>query len=158
MWQGEVRGEGRINRPGASTRNKRRWTALCGKSSWFKKEKRKAEDQEASDPTRRKKKRREQAEVESVLYVPHTEGSILKKTIQEVEDKTLKGKNTGRIRLVERQGSTLSHLLCNPAPWKSLHCGRPTCLPCKSKEGSCKKRNVTYQKCLLGGDPQGTLG
>ena len=47
--------------------------------------------------------------------------------------------------MVERLGPTLGESLSNPTPWTSSHCGRVGCLPCKSKEGSCKKVGVTYQ-------------
>ena len=36
MWELEVKGEGKINRPEKSSRQKRRWGKLCGKQQWFK--------------------------------------------------------------------------------------------------------------------------
>ena len=147
MWVSECEGKGRINRAETSTRTKRRWSKLCGKSNWFKKKK-KAE-QTPKFGTRKSKLRKTEAEVEGVLYVPYTEGSFLKNKIQKVEDSMLRGKSTGRIRVVERLGPSISTLLCNPAPWRSSHCGRPNCAPCKSKEGSCKSRGVTYEICCL---------
>ena len=132
MWQREVRGEGKFNRPGSSTKIKRRWMSLCGKTEWYnRKRKREDGDSKEDDPARRKSRKTE-ANVESVLYVPFIEGSQLRKTIHQIEDRTLRGKMTGKITVIERQGSTISQILSSPAP-------------CKSKEGSCKRRGVTYE-------------
>ena len=46
---------------------------------------------------------------------------------------------------MERLGATLGEILTNPTPWTNQHCGRVGCLPCKSKEGSCKAVGITYQ-------------
>ena len=50
----------------------------------------------------------------------------------------------GRIKVVERLGDNLISALSNKAPWRSEACGRPNCMPCRSKAGSCKARNITY--------------
>ena len=55
------------------------------------------------------------------------------------------GSKYGRLRIQERVGTSLINSLGNKSPWKSDHCGREGCQPCKSKEGSCGKRNVTYR-------------
>ena len=55
----------------------------------------------------------------------------------------------GRVKVVETLGDNLVLSLSNRAPWRSEHCGRQECLPCKHKEGSCRARNVTYGiECL----------
>ena len=85
-----------------------------------------------------------QAQTEAVLYVPHTRGSILKKEVQKREDSLLKGRLSGRIKVMERLGPTMRNLLANPNPWKGKHCGRQGCPPCATKEGSCRHSNIVY--------------
>ena len=51
---------------------------------------------------------------------------------------------SGKVRILERLGSSARDLLSNPTPWKGLNCSRSQCGPCRSKEGTCKVKSVTY--------------
>ena len=79
-----------------------------GKTTWFQPSGRtptgggKGKNREKADNTPAR------AKVESVLYVQYTPNSALKKQLQDLEDKHLKDRKTGRIRVMERLGpSTL---------------------------------------------------
>ena len=92
---------------------------------------------------------------ESVLFLPYTPNSSLKKTIQEIEGKLVGRRPTGRVRIVERTGPTIFQLIGNKSPWTNDSCGRPNCTPCKHQEGSCRAQNLVYritcQECLKTG-------
>ena len=75
--------------------------------------------------------------------------SDLKREVQRREDSLLKGKISGRIKVLEKLGPTIRDTLSNPNPWNGSHCGRLECQPCKTKEGSCRQKNVLYTiSCL----------
>ena len=57
--------------------------------------------------------------------------------------------------MVEKLGNTLIKSLGNQAPWRSSHCGRLNCWPCRSKEGACRKHNVVYRITCLTCKTQG---
>ena len=59
-------------------------------------------------------------EVESITFVPHTPGGILRNTLSQMEEK--KGLN-GRIKYVDKLRSSLKELLSKSNPWTSK-CGR----------------------------------
>ena len=46
--------------------------------------------------------------------------------------------------MVETVGAKLNDLLSNKIMWRKEHCGRMECIPCRTKPGSCRARNVTY--------------
>ena len=84
-----------------------------------------------------------------MYYVPYTKGYKLKKTLQNIEDRSVKHQKTGRVRILERLGPSIKEDLSNPTQWKNSHCGRTRCIPCKTKEGACKSRSIVYQiDCL----------
>ena len=89
------------------------------------------------------------------MFVPHTPNSDLKKILQKVDDQVMVNTEFGRVKVVERLGSTLLQSIGNPAPWRVDHCGRPNCWPCKVKEGSCLKHNVIYKITCLTCHTQG---
>ena len=78
-----------------------------------------------------------------------TTDSGLKKEIQTLEDRFLKDRKTGWIRVLERLGP-FKELLSNPTPWKNSQCGHQGCWPCQTKEGSCRAKGCTYQIACLG--------
>ena len=86
---------------------------------------------------------------ETVLFAPHTPGGELKKILQDIDDQVMGSQRYGRVRVVEKLGSSLIEALGNQAPWRSGQCGRSQCWPCKSKEGSCRKHNVLYRIACL---------
>ena len=57
----------------------------------------------------------------------------------------MEGRKSGRVKVVERLGSSLLDSLENQVPWMEDPCDRPGCKPCQSKPGSCLKANITYQ-------------
>ena len=81
------------NRPGYTTRNKRRYKKLIGKSNWFK-QKEKDEDEEIGSrgeyPNRKPAPKdecvRNEKTFENVMFITHTHESKLKKEIQKMED------------------------------------------------------------------------
>ena len=86
---------------------------------------------------------------ESVLFVPHTPDSILKRGMMEVDNFVMGKKRTGRVKVVKTLGKKLTEAISNPAPWSKQHCVRKDCPPCSSKPGSCSSRNLTHSiKCL----------
>ena len=144
MLRSEKTGQGYVNRPESHTKLKRRWNRLVGKHNWFKTDKNsqppRSEYHGKGTVTRRSK-----VEIEGVLYVPYTPQGTLKRSIQKAEDCLLKNSRVGRVRILERLGPKIAEQLCNPTPWTGQHCGREGCHPCRSKEGSCRKSNVTYK-------------
>ena len=44
---------------------------------------------------------------ESVLFVPYTPNGEFRKIIQEVDDQIMEGRKSGRVKVVERLGSSL---------------------------------------------------
>ena len=50
----------------------------------------------------------------------------------------------GKVRVIEKLGTSLIHKIGNQAPWRSDPCGRDNCWPCKAKTGSCKAHNIVY--------------
>ena len=78
---------------------------------------------------------------ESVMFVPATPGSVLKKRYEiEVAKSGLK------IRIVEKAGTSLKQQLQRSDPFKPLRCDRENCFVCTSGgKGSCKTMGVNYQ-------------
>ena len=117
---------------------------------WFQPGKRRQEGQGGTEFKRRKKSPGEggeekSARVESILYVPFTPFSALKRRVQEIEKVWEPNKTNGKVRILERLGPNIRALLTNPHPWSGEHCGRQKCFPCSTKTGKCKQRNITYE-------------
>ena len=91
------------------------------------------------------KKQRIQPSPESILFLPFTPNSCLKKEVQHVEDLINGGSRVTKVRVIERNGLSLSHQLCNKTPWRKDKCQEPTCVPCGTQPGSCRKKNITYR-------------
>ena len=73
-------------------------------------------------------------QIESTLMVPFTAGSALQKMIQREEDTYSKTVKANRVRVVERGGDMLSHLLCRNDPWAARRfCYDKSCVTCKSR-------------------------
>ena len=144
MWESEVNKTGHVNRPEATTKSKRRWARLCGKSTWFKTNR--GEKEPTNQKTSKVKKSKIRAESEGIGYVPFTKNSALKRQLQNQEDKHLKGLKSGRVRILERNGTSVGESISNPTPWKNQACGRTTCITCQtSKGGICKTLGAVYQ-------------
>ena len=85
------------------------------------------------------------AESEGVIFIPFTKNSQLKRKMQSAEDNLVKGLKSGRIRVMERVGTSVAKSLANPTPWKKEACGRTTYHTCQtSKGGICKTLGAVY--------------
>ena len=154
MAKSEIEGKVPVNRPEKSGRKTRLVKKLVGKSTWFKSKNN--PDQEQEVPTEAPamhsrvknsyaKAKKEATNPETVMFIPHTPDSGLKKALQGIDDLVNNGSKFGHVKMVETQGVKLNQGLSNTAPWSSKHCGRQDCEPCKEKEGSCMQRNITYK-------------
>ena len=81
---------------------------------------------------------------ETVLFLPHTPHSELKKLVQATEDR-LNNNRATKVKIVERNGNKLREVLCNKTPWRSEACSNTECVACCYAPGSCRKRNVLYR-------------
>ena len=86
---------------------------------------------------------------DGVIFVPHTQGSNLQKTLQKIDDDFTKCHGLNRTKYVERAGKTLRDTLVCKNPWYALQggCKRPTCHICNSNGGkgaSCRKEGACY--------------
>ena len=124
-----------------------------GKSSYFKKPSKTTEVKQRSHVTFKVRtkpgfKSKIPSKTESIMFIPFTPNSDLKRKLQEAESFVNGKKKTCRVRMIERSGPTIASLLYNKQPWKQEPCGRVSCMPCETKPGSCRKSNVTYRvKC-----------
>ena len=86
MYNDQKEGTGRINRPERTTRLRRRWGKLVGKTTWYKNRKGEEGTGKSQNGFRKKNEQQLRQEVEGTFYVPYTKGSALKKLMQTVED------------------------------------------------------------------------
>ena len=103
------------NRLGKDTALARRVRKLCGKSTWFTKK----TDTTDSDvlPARKGTKRdarQQEKVVETAIFIPITEDSVLKKRLQEEEKNH---REFGTVKYVERGGTTIKRMLHTKDPW-----------------------------------------
>ena len=154
MWLQELLKGKPINRPEVTTRSKRRAAHLSANRHWYKGITNKDDltNSVRCSPQKKGRHRKHTQQhliPEGVLFVPHTPKGELKRRLQDIEDKALATRKTGRIKMVERGGDTIFSKIGNPAPWKRQHCGGEGCAPCNTKEGSCKELNITYRITCL---------
>ena len=90
------------------------------------------------------------------LLVPYTVGACLKDSIQAAEDKFVSLVGGGRVRVVEKGGDVLAHLLTRNDPWASKRtCGDHKCDTCRSRmwlkeeKKNAKKSGVPLPEALL---------
>ena len=77
----------------------------------------------------------------SIIFVPATPGSVLKKRY----DNILKESKLN-IKAVERSGTKLKNLLSRNNPFEKNKCREEDeCFVCTTGKGNCKKENVTYK-------------
>ena len=132
------------------TLQSRRMKRLC-KTAWFQdfldEDKEEKEDewrgfQEAGQPPRKRRKgEKGQPLVESVMFVPFTEGSSLKKELTEQEAKM---PYQTKIKFVESMGMTVGDTLFKKDP-TSGHCQREDCFLCMSQPGKCMRQGLVYE-------------
>ena len=131
-------------------RKARKVKRLTSKGSWFKKKVSGTEMHKVRLSSRPKPKKKTQqstdcstSQPETVLFIPNTPDSQLKKILQAAEA-ILNKFSFGRVKVVETLGPKLNQQLSNTSPWKKDPCGRDNCAPCRTKPGQCLSRNVTY--------------
>ena len=97
-----------------------------------------------------------QPRVTSTLLVPFTIGSRLKDKVQEADRKFVELLGGGHVRVVEKGGTLLAHILCRPDPWATgRSCDDSTCNTCWSKrwlqeqKKVCKQEGTELPKVLL---------
>ena len=150
------------------TEKEREKKRLTGKSNWFKESGKKAENQSERELGERGKKRKRDSKDTpdnvkrkpntkredpiTVLFVPRTTRGELARLIKAKEEEI--GKITShRIRIVERNGERLEHMLVKADPFGEEKCEERNCLMCKTDEkdqGRCKKKNLVYKiECRL---------
>ena len=152
MVRTEAEGGRKVNRPRWEGARTRRYKKLGAKSNWFKKSKKSKNDSREFSGGPKKCGRRvegAEAEIETVMFVPHTPGGELARLLQEADDLFIKGKGIGRVRMVERGGTTLKDILCRTNPWATDGCGRgDSCFPCRGeggRGGNCQREGVVYK-------------
>ena len=137
-------GKLRRNRLGECTAVKRRVQKLCGSSTWFKAETTPEKESKVTHFSKRAPRFQVggQKPTESVLFIPYTENSELKKILQEAECHLA---GYGSVRYVETTGRTMERSVVTKDPWAGS-CLREDCFPCTSgRVGQCMKQNVTYR-------------
>ena len=77
----------------------------------------------------------------SVIFVPATPKSELKKMLDEnVKDSGIK------IKVVEKAGTNVKRILQRSDPFKERNCGREDCIVCSTEgKGPCKAADATYK-------------
>ena len=58
------------------------------------------------------------------MFIPYTPKGMLRKKLQKLKDEALASTHAGRVRMVERGGTTLISQLSDKSSWLSEHCGR----------------------------------
>ena len=100
---------------------------------------------------KKKKKSASSKKTLTVLFVPRTIGGGLAKKLREA-DKAISELTGDKIKIVERAGVKLRHLLVRSNPWDNQKCQYKQCLVCSNpnnKKFGCDKRNVTYKTYCL---------
>ena len=78
---------------------------------------------------------------DSVMFVQPTEGSELKKRVQQIAKK-----NGVKLKVVEKAGQTAKKVLQRSNPFGRKRCSRDDCIVCESgKPGECRNRGCGYQ-------------
>ena len=75
-----------------------------------------------------------------------TPGGELAAKLRQVENELFQ-LGLGRVKIVERSGTTIKQLLTKSNPWAGGPCQRPSCIVCKEGKdhGDCRRRNVVYE-------------
>ena len=72
--------------------------------------------------------------VETVIFVPYTPQSALKKKLQEADDCLTSSLGRPRARFVEKAGGTIVTQVGRPNPWKAdIWCAREDCVACQGR-------------------------
>ena len=135
-----------LHRPASVTLKTRLHKKLTQRENWYKKMKKRHEPKEKV----RNKSNNEQKQdipLVSLMFVQQTPGSQLLQQLRQVEAKV--SDLTGdRVKMVERSGTKLRHLLVSSDPWSNVKCGDSKCIVCTNPFNTnynCRKRNVCYK-------------
>ena len=90
-----------------------------------------------------------QAQIKSVIFIPHTKNSELTRELKMKEAEMFK--ITGdKIKIVEKAGTKLENILTSGDLWKVADCERDNCFLCTTKQlngkhnnRDCTKRNIS---------------
>ena len=88
---------------------------------WFKKAREEEDREEGVQGVRgsgekKEEREEEESEFEAVLFIPHTPKEELRKNIQRREDQLSQALGVRRVKVVERGGISLEHILCDKNP------------------------------------------
>ena len=106
IWTLEATGCGHVNRPKHVTKVKRRAQRLEGSNNWFKGQNQGQMSTNAM-PNQTNRKKKVIQPTESVLFIPYTPNSSLKKVLTSLERQINGNRKVGRVRVVERAGPTI---------------------------------------------------
>ena len=95
-------------------------------------------------------KKQDIRKIETVVFIPHTTNSTLRKQLQEADNEMTGVLRMGRTKFSEEAGVKLSSQLVVKKIWYRLNggCGRRACYPCirnKGKGISCRAEGVCYE-------------
>ena len=156
MVKEEEEGGRKVNRPRQDGEEERRYRRLAGKSSWFRGSRggggAKMERPQVGRRRLTRGGKMKEKQIDTVMFVVHTPGDTLAKSLQKAEDKFVEKKPGGKVKMVSRGGSALQDILCDKNPWKKMGCGRQDCFICGSgNPGGCQKEgsvySITCQEC-----------
>ena len=82
-----------------------------------------------------------------MLFVARTKNGELADLLRKKEEEINKFSKQ-KVKIIERNGKRIEHILCKSDPWKDELCSRHDCFMCKTAEkevGHCRKQNITYK-------------
>ena len=146
-----------LHRPAAATLKNRLHKKLTQKQNWYK-GKKKSNSQSKQTTKKSKTEPKSAPPIVSVMFVQYTPHSQLLQQMRQMESK-ITAVTGDRVKLVERSGTKLRHLLVSSDPWRNRKCGDKMCLICSNPLNTsftCRKRNVSYKTyCLKCADDAG---
>ena len=107
-----------------------------GNQTWFKQQPKNQAETAPNQTRKRKRNCQAYQPTESVLFIPYTPNSELKAILTSLERQVNGNRRTGKIRIVERAGPTISEILGNRTPWTNEWCHRPNANPTKENLAS----------------------
>ena len=85
------------------------------------------------------------------MFVQQTPNSQLLQQLRQTESKIM-AVTGDRVKLVERSGTKLRHMLVSSDPWRNTKCSDKKCLVCTNPLNTnflCRKRNVSYKNEII---------
>ena len=138
-----------LHRPASSTLKTRLHKKLTQRQNWFKEKKKKEES--VSKKAKSVSVSTSVPPIVSVMFVQQTPKSQLLQQLRATELK-ISAVTGDRVKLVERSGTKLRHLLVSSDPWSNSKCSDKKCLVCSNPLNtnfSCRKRNICYKTYCL---------